>query len=395
MTDPVNLFAPDVRSDPYPTYARLRSAPVQQVEPMGIWAVTRHEDVEYVLKNPEIFSSAGFGAVLKPAWLRHNPMADSIVAMDGLGHDKLRALLSRAFTPRGVARLEPGIRSIAVELAERLRALGECDFVSEYCAPLASRVIARVLGLDPALSTHFRRWVGHIAMVSPMYPGDELAAAIRASVSEMETAFGAVVAARRRAPGDDMVSDLVRAEIDGAALTDEEIIAFLCTLVPGGFETTMHLFALLMIGFTERPEDFTRLRADPSLIPAHVEEALRKEPPVHGVPRITMTEAEVGGVKVPAGAMVLALIGSANRDTKLLVDPERFDIAHGAQGSLAFGLGVHYCLGASLARLDARVALEELVSRFRGFERLPGELTWNIAVHVRGPMAMPIRVLPA
>jgi|HubBroStandDraft_6_1064221.scaffolds.fasta_scaffold97400_2 cytochrome P450 len=395
MADPVNLFAREVRGDPFPTYARLRSAPVQRVEPMGIWAVSRHEDVEHVLKNPETFSSAGFGAVLKPAWLGHNPMADSLATMDGLGHAKLRAILSRAFTPRGVARFEPRIRAIAAELAERLRARGECDFVAELAAPLAGRVIAEAVGIDPALSVHFRRWVGHIAMVSPMYPGDEIAAAIRASIGEIDSALHAVVAARRREPMDDMVSDLVRAEVSGVALTDEEIVAFVCTLVPAGFETSMHLLALLVIGFAERPEDLTRLREDPSLIPAYIEESLRRSPPVHGVPRITTVDTVLGGVPVPAGSMVLALIGSANRDAARHAEPERFDPSRGSQGGVAFGHGVHFCLGASLARLEARVALEELVRRVRGFERLHGELEWNVAVHVRGPMALPVRVLPA
>ena len=395
MADPVNLFARDVRSDPFPTYARLRSAPVQRVEPMGIWAVSRHEDVEHVFRTPEVFSSAGFGAVLKPAWLGHNPMADSLATMDGLGHAKLRAILSRAFSPRGVARFEPRIRAIAAELAERLRALGECDFVAEYAAPLPARVIAEVVGVDPALGVHFKRWVGHIAMVSPVYPGDEIAAEIRASIREIDAAFHAIVAARRAEPKDDMVSDLIRAEVDGVALTDEEIVAFVCTLVPAGFETTMHLFAILMMAFIERPEDLTRLRADASLIPAYVDEVLRRDPPVHGMPRITTVDTVLGGVPIPAGSMVVALVASANRDAAKHADPDRFDPSRGSQGGVAFGQGVHFCLGASLARLEARIALEELVPRFRGFERLPGEVEWNVAVHVRGPLALPIRVLPA
>lgn len=396
MTTPVNLFAPEVRSDPYPTYARLRrDAPVQQVEPMGMWAVSRYQDVEYVLKNPQVFSSSAFEALFKPDWLPHNPLGDSLVTKDGPGHAKLRALLSSAFTPRAIARLEVRIREFTADLAERLSTLGEVDFVADFCSPLPGRVTAEILGIDPALHHKFRRWIGHLAMVSPMYPGDELATAIRTTVSELEGYLKEVVAARRRQPEDDTVSDLVRAEVDGQRLTDAEIIAFLFLLLPAGFETTTHLFATMMLGFTERPEEFARLRADRSLIPAYVEEALRKEPPIHGVMRLTLAEAEIGGVKVPPGSMVLVLLGSANHDETRFADPERFDTARGSKSGIAFSQGAHFCLGAPLARLEARVVLEELVARFRGFERLPGELEWNFAVHVRGPVALPIRVLPA
>jgi hypothetical protein len=396
MTAPVNLFAPEVRSDPYPTYARLRrDAPVQQVEPMGLWAVSRYKDVEYVLKNPQIFSSAGFEALVKPAWLPHNPIGDSILTKDGIGHAKLRALLSSAFTPRAIARLEVRIRQFASELADRLNAFGEVDFVAEFCSPLPGRVIAEILGIDPALHREFKRWVSHLIIISPMYPGDKLATAIRTTVSEMESYLRAVVAARRSKPEDDTVSDLVRADVDGQRLTDDEIIAFLFLLLPAGFETTTHLFATMMLDFIQRPDEFSRLRADWSLIPAYVEEALRKEPSAHGVMRITLKEADIGGVKVPPGAMVLVLLGSANHDESMFSEPEHFNMARGSKSGLAFGHGPHFCLGAPLARLEARVALEELVARFRGFERLPGELDWNFAVTVRGPVALPIRVLPA
>ena len=251
MTELVNLFAPEVRSDPYPTYARLRrDAPVQQVAPMGMWAVSRAQDVEYVLKNPQVFSSAGFETLLKPAWLPHNPLGDSIAAKDGPGHAKLRALQSNAFSPRAVARLEARIREFAADLADRLSILGVMDFVTEFCDPLPGRVIAEILGIDPALHREFKRWSGHLVMISPIYPGDELAAAIRTTVSEMEGYFKEVLVVRRRESKDDMVSDLVRAEVDGHLLTDEEIIAFLFLLLVAGFEITVHLFATMMIDFT-------------------------------------------------------------------------------------------------------------------------------------------------
>jgi cytochrome P450 len=395
MTEPINLFAPDVRRDPYPIYARLRDAPVQQVEPGGFWAVSRHEDVEHVLKNPQVFSSAGFEALLKPSWLSHNPLADSILTKDGPAHAKLRALVSRAFAPRAIARLEPRVRVIAAELAGRLVTLGEADFVREFAVPFTGRVIVEILGVDPALTGELKEWTRHLSTVSPIYPGDDLANAIRATVSKMEGYLKEVVDARRRAPVDDTVSDLVRAEIDGSALTDEEIIAFLFLLLQGGFGTTQHLLCAIVLGFMERPDDLAELRADRSRIAAYVEESLRKEPSVHGILRLTTVDAEIGGVKVPRGSMVLLLPGSANHDPSVFSAPERFDAGRRAQGNLAFGHGAHFCLGAPLARLQARIAIEELASHFRGFELLRGEIEYNFSAVERGPLSLPIRVHPA
>ncbi len=396
MNEPVNLFAPEFRSNPYPTYTRLRrDAPVQHIASLGMWTVSRQKDVEYVLKNPQVFSSTGFQALLQPAWLPHNPIGHSILAKDGLDHAKLRALQNKAFTPRAIARLEARVREFAADLADRLGRLGELDFVSEFCAPLPGRVIAEILGIEPGLHREFSRWAGHLVMISPIYPGDELAAAIKTTLSEIVGYLKEVVAARRIAPRDDTVSDLVRAEVDGCLLTADEVISFLCLLLVAGFETTMHLLGTMMLGFTQRPDDFSRLRAEPSLIPAYVEEALRAEPPVHAVTRMTLAEADLGGVKVPAGAMVLVLLGSANHDESQFAEPERFDMKRNTKDALPFGYGTHFCMGAPLARLEARVAIEELSARFRGFERLPGEIEWNMALTVRGPVALPIRVLPA
>lgn len=392
VTEPTNLFAPDVRRNPYPTYARLRDAPVQQVEPGGFWAVSRHEDVEHVLKNPQVFSSAGFGALLKPSWLPHNPIADSMLTKDGPGHAKLRALVSRVFAPRAIARLEPRVRAIAAELCDRLATLGEADFVDAFAVPFTGRVIAEILGVDPVLTGEFQEWTRHISMISPLYPGDELANAIRGTVSKMEGYLKEVLEGRRRQPVDDTVSDLVGAEIEGSALTDEEIIAFLFLLLQGGFETTQHLLSAIVLGFMERPDDLTELGADRSRIATYVEESLRKEPSVHGAPRITTVDAEIGGVKVPRGSMVLLLLGSANHDPSVFSAPERFDAGRSTQRSLAFGHGAHFCLGAPLARLQARIAIEELASRFRAFDRLPGELQYNLSTVVLGPLSLPIRV---
>ena len=395
MADPINLFDPNVRADPYPSYARMRlDAPIQKIQPGDFWAVSRAADVEFVLKNSKIFTS-GFEPFFKPDWLPHNPIGDSMVTKEGPAHAKLRALVSRAFTPRALGRLEPRIRARCVEVAERLAVGREGDFIDELCMRLPGLVIADILGLDQQLLGEFKRWVGHLAAVSPVYPGDAAAEAIRTSVRELEGYFAEVVAARRLAPRDDTVSDLIAAEVDGHVLTDAEIVSFLFLMLPAGFETTMHFFSNALLDFDRRPDMFTRLREDPAQIPAYVEEMLRKEPPVHSIFRLTAVDTELGGVPLPRGSMVMILLGSANHDPARFAEPEHFDPARDSQGGFAFGHGIHYCLGAALARLEVRIMLEELAARFVRFEKLPGEIQWNLAFHVRGPATLPFRAIPA
>jgi cytochrome P450 len=394
MSQPIDLFDPAVRRDPYPTYAELRRTGIpQRVEPGGMWAVSRHEDVQLALKHPELFASAGFGALYRPSWLPHNPLADSLLAQDGASHAKLRVLVSRAFTPRSLARIEPRIRVIAGQCAEQLCDRVEAEFIAEFAVVFPARVIAEILGLDPALHEKFRHWVDDIASITPIPPPEAVAERIRGTVLAFEGYLREVVGARRCAPGDDMVSDLLEAEIDGVALSDDEIVAFLFLLLPAGFETTRHFFANAMLAFLERPTDFAALRADPQQIPAFVEELLRHDPPVHAVFRLATQEVEMGGQRIPAGSLVLLLLGAANRDDAQFADAGRFDATRDSQAGMAFGHGVHFCLGAPLARMEARIGIEALAARFRGFERMPGEISWNLVPTVRGPNELPIRML--
>ena len=396
MTERTNLFTPEIRNNPYPSYAALRAgSPAQEVEPGGLWAVSRHEDVLSVLKNPEVFSSSAFEALFNPPWLPVNPVGKSMIAKDGPAHGRLRALVSRAFTERSIARLEPRIRAIAAELAERLRGAGEADFVEAFAVPMPARVIAEIIGIDPALYRNFKRWSADIASITPVPPPEEVAAGIRATMAEMDGYLREVTAARRQAPRDDTVSDLIRAEIDGQTLSDDDIVAFLGLLLPAGFETTAHLMANLMVAILDRPGDFARVREDRALIPRFVEELLRHDPPIHGIMRMAMADAEIGGVKVPKGSMMLLLLSSATRDEARFPDAERFDLGRQAEGGLSFGHGIHHCLGAPLARLETRIALEELAKRFVGFERASGMVPYVMSIMVRGPVALPVRAILA
>jgi cytochrome P450 len=394
MNDPIHLMTPELRANPYPFYAEMRRArPVVQVEPAGMWAVSRHEDVAFVLKHPELFSSQGFRAAWEPAWLGYNPIARSILAMDGAPHAKLRAFVTRAFGARALARIEPRIRELAAGLAGELAAAGEADFISTFALPLPAFVIADLLGLDRSLWRRFKQWADDVVSVTPVPQSPEQAARVRASIAELTGYCSEVIAARRRAPIDDFMSDLIRAEVDGQSLSDEELVSFAAVLLLGGFDTTTYLLANAVRILAERPELTSALRADPAAIAGFVEEVLRFDAPVHGLPRIALEEVTLGGATVPRGSLVLALIGSANRDERAFQEPDRFNMRRGEHG-IPFGFGIHACIGAGLARLEARLSLEALLARARGFIRPPGELEWNCSLTVRGPVAMPIRLVP-
>ena len=396
MDDHIDLLTRANRENPYPTYARLRrERPVCQVDPGRIWAISRYADVQYAFKHSELFSSGAFQAAFKPEWLPHNPLGDSIIAMDPPIHAKLRALVSRAFTSRGIARLEPFVRAAAAGLAEKLRDVGEAEFLAEFGVPFPAQIIAETLGVDPSLHRSFKRW--SIAMATITAPPTEASKAeLRHTVTEMERYMTEVIRERRRAPTDDTVSDLIRAQVNGQALTDADIIAFLFLLLPAGLETTTNLLANVMLGFLERPGDMTALRERPDTIPAYVEEVLRYDPPVQAMLRVATQDVELSGTTIPAGATVIVLIGAANRDEARFADPDRFDPSRpGNAGDMAFGHGIHFCLGAPLARMEVRIAIEELVARFRGVELLSDSLDWFDSLTVRGPTALPLRFLPA
>ncbi|NOK23030.1 cytochrome P450 [Corallococcus carmarthensis] len=391
MTGRVNLLAPEVRANPYPVYAELRrTAPVCQVDPAGLWALTRFEDVAAAFKNPQVFSSAGVRTTTAPPWLGHNPFSESMIVLDPPRHMRLRTLVSRAWTPAAVNRLEPRIRAFAQTLAERLSPEREVDFVDAFAMPLPASVIGELFALDPAMTARYKRWSVDLSSVSGTTEKDtHRHESIRATVREMEDYLSDVVAERRRHPQDDMVSDLVKTRVDGEALTDAELMSFLFLLVVAGLETTVQLVSHSVRLLMEQPHLVARLRENPSQVGRFVEEVLRYEPSVHGLVRVTTKATEVAGVVIPEGARVALMIGSACRDGERFKDPDTFDMDREGVNNMPFGHGIHFCLGAPLARLEARVGLEVLLSRFTRFTPT-GPVKWNTSLTVRGPLNLPL-----
>jgi cytochrome P450 len=310
-------------------------------------------------------------------------------------HGRLRGAANRAFQPAGLARIEPFLRATADELTTHLLGRRTVDFIEDFALPLPASVIGALLGLDPSLNPRFKQWADGIVAISASQPEDtERVAYCKRTVAEMEQYMGEVIAQRRSAPTDDMVSELIRASGD-EALTDNELIGFLFLMLVAGLETTMHLLGHSARILAEHPDLLERLRANRSLIPAFIEEVLRFEPPVQATMRMCTEDVTLSGVTVPLGSVLVALMASAVRDVLFAPRAELFRVEREGPRSLGFGPGLHFCLGAALARLEARVALETLIPRCEGLALRPEPIEWNVSMTVRGVRNLPLEVRSA
>lgn len=390
----INLLDPEFQRDPYPTYAAMRrDSPVCRVEPGGMWAVARHSDVGFVLKTHALFSSAGFRKAWEPSWVEYNPLARSMVTMDPPGHTRIRALVQRAFGPKAVARLELKAIPLAREVARRLD--GELEAVAAVSEPLPRFMIGEILGFETRLHSELKGWANDILSVTPTPRSEEDATRIRASIRSFTGVLSEFVEARRRAPANDTVTDLVQAQVDGQTLTTEEIVNLLVLLLIGGMETTTHMISHALRVFSTQPELLDTVRADRSCIGDFIEELVRYEvvPPI--IPRLTTQDVELRGVKIPAGEVVAALIPSANRDEEVFKNADQFDLKRGTNGGLAFGLGHHFCIGAPLARMELRVMMASILDHVKRIEPCDDKIEYNCALTSRGPVALRLRFIPA
>ena len=388
----MNFFSEDTRRNPFPVYDQMRShAPVLHVPQLNLWMIFDYDGVKRTLNDQVAFSSSMFTAKrANPPWF---------IFFDPPQHTKLRALVMRAFTPRMVANLEPRIRELSRELLDRRIEHGEMDLASDFSIPLPMLVIAEMLGVPTTDQPHFRRWGDVMLNLSfTLSDGKEATQASQeyfAVKAEMGTYLARLLADRRAAPQDDLLTKLVQAEVDGERLSDDEILAFFQLLLIAGTETTTNLLNNAILCLIENPDQLARLRATPDLLVSAIEEVLRYRSPVQWMFRATKQEVEVRGQKIPAGKLVLPIIGSANRDPQQFPDPNRFDIARDPNPHIAFGHGIHFCLGAPLSRLEARIALPALLDRLKGLE-LASPAPWEPrkALHVHGPSRLPIRFEP-
>ncbi len=385
-----NPFDPGVLRNPYPTYARLRlEAPVCRTS-FGFAAISRYDDVLEALRRPQAFSSSAMGDLidgvkaLSPEGLGRG---ETLLGSDPPVHTRLRKIVNRGFAPGRVAALEPRIRAIALGQVAEIPNGSVCDLVASLAVPLPVTVIAEILGIDPDRRRDFKRWSEEILSAAAGPPTPELRARLELSFVERAAYLEAVLEDRKRRPRDDVISALVEAEQEGGAMTADEVGNFIVLLLVAGNETTTNLIGNALLAALEH-HLFEAIALDLSLVSALVEETLRYDAPVQLTFRRARQDVELAGEKLHEGELVGLLLGSANRDERHFPDPDRFHLLRAKTTHLAFGLGTHFCPGASLARLEARVALEVLLSRFRRLELADREVERVPSLLTRGPKAV-------
>jgi cytochrome P450 len=353
-------FSAAIQADPFPVYRVLRDEhPVYFNPDRGLWVLSRFADVEAALRDPATYSSAN-GISLGS---NTQSMVPLLLTMDPPRHDQLRKLVSRAFTPRRVADLEPRVRELASSLLDRM--VTDCFDAIDFAAAFPTMVIADLLGVPTNDHERFRAWVESVITIDP---GAIASNADAPSLTELFTYLQGVIDERERQRRDDMISALLDADVDGERLGKGELLGFVLLLLAAGFETTKNLIGNGIAILGERPELRRRLVATPDDIPKVIEEVLRYESPVACLTRMTTRDVELHSVTIPEGARVLILYASANRDDRAFERPDDFDPDRTEDRHLAFGQGIHYCLGAALARLEARVAFEEVLARLPEYE---------------------------
>lgn len=418
MPEAINPTDPAFIACPFPAYERLRAtAPVTFVpHGKGFWFVTRHDLIQQVVADSKTFSSrvgslafADFPPELLAKMVEISsagvPNVPTLLTADPPVHTRNRRLVSRAFTPRAVKHYEPFVRSVCRDLIAAFATDEPIDFVSAFAIPVPVRAIAHALAVPMSRAADFKRWSdAAVALIGSRLPDDAVLQSLREG-NELAAFILEQIEDRRRSPGDDLLSTLVHArltddetaDLEGDTarqLSDAEICSIVRQVLVAGNETTTNLLTQMMVRFASEPEWWVRLRLDPTLIPSAVEECLRLVSPSGVNQRRTTRDVDIGGVTIPAGQDVLVVYMSGDHDERVFPDPEAFDPTRANLGEhLAFGRGIHFCVGASLARLEARIALEELTQAIDGFELVdPDHLVWNDTFQLRAIRSLPIRL---
>ncbi|MPZ97722.1 MAG: cytochrome P450 [Dehalococcoidia bacterium] len=418
-------FTPEMKECPFPRYDEWREdAPLVWSPEVEAWLVTSYEEAKAILANHQVFSSSNsvFGG---PA-LEH-PEFPSMINRDEPDHRRLRALVSKAFTPRTIEEAwEPRIRQVVEELVDGVLARGDgrLDIVRDVAYPLPVKIIAEIIGVPPERFEQFKTWSNEIVSRIGRVPEhgyrsmEQAAEAAEEALAEREhhrddaeapgggpdesifAYFAQEVEMRRAQPRDDLVTRLVQAEVDGRQLDLPELVSFLVLLLVAGNETTTNLMNHSVRAMAEHPELQQRVRDQPELMEKLLEEALRWESPIQGFYRRARQDIEVGGVQVKTGDALLVLFGAANRDPEKYECPadfdlERFDGQTGTRDHLAFGYGIHYCLGANLARMEARIAMQTVLTRLGELRSVEGQrVEWWDAPFFRSPKAYVVTYQP-
>ena len=402
VTEPFSLdealHDPGVRANPYPLYAELRARGALIDGLFGPFA-TRHAEVVAALRDPRLSSNMRH----QPGYPQFVELAAQMGLSDLLGfqdrlmlfadppdHTRLRRLVSKAFHLRTVEAMRPWIEGLVDELLDAVDGEGGMDVTSQLALPLPVTVICQMLGVPIEDRPQFEEWTK--AAVKALDPGDDYTVLFgaRDAFAAYGDYFEGLIAERRKTPGDDLLSALLAAEDEGDRLTHDELVAMIVLLFVAGHETTVNLISNGLLALLRHPDQLALLRDDPSLDASAVEELLRFDPPVQLTARIATTDVELCGHPLEQGQQVVLLLGSANRDESVFPDPERLDIRRESNRQVAFGGGIHLCLGAPLARIEAQAALGRLVRRFPGLALVSDDVPYKETFTLRGPTSLPV-----
>lgn len=389
-----NPFDPEFRANPYPHFPPLLEGPPRMINLfMPTALVARYDDVLAVLHDHERFSTRRPDIPMRE---RTDPFGGSptILTSDPPVHTRLRKLVSKAFTPRRVRELEPRIRAITGELLDRAAARGEFDAMEDLANPLPVIVIAEMLGVSPGDHEQFKRWSNTLISSFAVNPAAGVSEDGVQAKDALRSYFAREIERRRAEPRDDLVGALVAARDEAEALGEGELLAFVVLLLLAGNETTTNLIGNGLLALCRHPEQFERLRRQPELLPTAIEEMLRYDPPVQMTVRMVEQDANVGGTAIPANNFMFVLLAAANRDPRHFADPGRFDIARTPNEHLAFGEGIHFCLGSSLARLEGAIAIGAVAERFPGLRLTNPEakLSYRGTMALRGLQVLPVKI---
>jgi cytochrome P450 len=390
-----NPMDPEFVADPYPMYHRLRAEDPVHHSSLGFWVLTRYPDVMAMLRDPRLtkepiaaFVAARFGMAVPPPGL-----GLSMLDRDPPDHTRLRGLVSKAFTPRALESLRPHIQQIVDDLLAHAVGKGEMDLVEEFAYPLPVRVICEMLGVPVKDHERFKAWGLDIArgLDAIMLPPDsEVGQRSISGRRALADYFRGLIAERRAAPRDDMLSALIAAEEAGDKLNEEELLATCILLLVAGHETTVNLIGNGTLALLRHPDQLRKLRENPGLIGTAVEELLRFDGPVQRTARIPSEDITIGGQTIGKGEMVMPFLGAADRDPTQFPDPDRLDITRADNRHIAFGMGIHFCLGAPLARMEGQIAINTLLARLPKLALATDRPQFRQSLTLRGLQALPV-----
>ncbi|MBI0331121.1 cytochrome P450 [Burkholderia plantarii] len=391
-----DLFQPRWRADPYPLYRRLRDESPVHADPNGNgWIVSRHADVVAVLDDAR-FSAARLGRIedeSRAEQVIRRTLSKQMLFLDGADHTRLRKLFAKAFTPRRLDTFRPRIEALAHRMLAA-HAGRTIDFVGEFAVPLPVMVIALVLGVPMDAHAQLHDWsLAFGSVISGRVLSDAETARAEAGIAAFGAYFAELIRARRREPDDDMLSDLLAAEEAGDRLDEPELIANLILLLAAGHATTTHLLGNGLLALSREREQWRLLADDPAIAPAAVNELLRFDAPVQLTGRAALEDVELGGQRLPKGAYVYTLLGAANRDERHFASPDALDVRRPVSRVLSFGHGMHTCLGALLARIEAQIVFTSLAARYPGIEVDEQQARRTESLSFRGLRSLPVRLV--